>query len=198
MYSIGIETFFKLFREIGIVNDGNMTAGNDVKVLISLINAFKCKRILEIGINKGYTAKDILKYSPYVTEYIGIDIPYENKSNVFHYQQIEVPNIPGEKALDDNRLRIILRDGGITNIDKFELGKFDFIFIDGDHSYEGVKRDTEFCDKYLLNDNGIITWHDFSGLDTVTPYIRDEYNNISDGRIWWVQGTCVAFRVGGL
>lgn len=44
------------------------------------------------------------------------------------------------------------------------IGKFDLIFIDGDHSYEGVKKDTENVFKVLKNDNSIIVWHDYSNL----------------------------------
>ncbi len=38
-------------------------------------------------------------------------------------------------------------------------GVIDFAFIDGDHSYEGVKRDFELYSN-LMSDNGIITIHD--------------------------------------
>ncbi len=38
--------------------------------------------------------------------------------------------------------------------------KFDLIFIDGDHRYEGVKKDTENAFKLLKNKDSIIVWHD--------------------------------------
>lgn len=37
--------------------------------------------------------------------------------------------------------------------------KFDFAFIDGDHSYEGVKRDFEMYSP-LVNEGGIVAFHD--------------------------------------
>ena len=37
--------------------------------------------------------------------------------------------------------------------------KIDFLFIDGDHSYEGVKKDFELYSS-IVNDNGIIVIHD--------------------------------------
>jgi hypothetical protein len=43
--------------------------------------------------------------------------------------------------------------------------KFDLIFIDGDHSYEGVKIDTQNAFKMLKGDDSIIVWHDYG----VTP-----------------------------
>ncbi len=40
--------------------------------------------------------------------------------------------------------------------------KIDFLFIDGDHSYEGVKKDFDLYSQ-ILNDNGIIVIHDTDG-----------------------------------
>ncbi len=39
--------------------------------------------------------------------------------------------------------------------------KFDVIFVDGDHSYEGVKSDTRNVLPLLKNENSIIIWHDY-------------------------------------
>jgi len=39
--------------------------------------------------------------------------------------------------------------------------KFDIIFIDGDHSYKAVKKDTENALKMLKDNNSIIIWHDY-------------------------------------
>lgn len=38
--------------------------------------------------------------------------------------------------------------------------KFDVIFIDGDHSYEGVKSDTKKAFNLLRDDKSVIVWHD--------------------------------------
>jgi predicted O-methyltransferase YrrM len=40
--------------------------------------------------------------------------------------------------------------------------KFDLIFIDGDHSYEGILNDTEKAFSLLKNENSVIVWHDYS------------------------------------
>lgn len=49
-----------------------------------------------------------------------------------------------------------------TKFDFSTLGKFDVIFIDGDHRYEAVKSDTENALKLLKNENSIILWHDYT------------------------------------
>ena len=47
------------------------------------------------------------------------------------------------------------------------FGKYDMVFIDGDHHYESVKKDTETAFKLLKNDHSIIVWHDYA-LDPET------------------------------
>jgi len=39
--------------------------------------------------------------------------------------------------------------------------KFDLIFIDGDHSYKAVKKDTQNAFNLLKDDNSVIVWHDY-------------------------------------
>ncbi|MFN4882494.1 MAG: class I SAM-dependent methyltransferase [Bacteroidota bacterium] len=39
--------------------------------------------------------------------------------------------------------------------------KFDVIFVDGDHSYEGVKNDTEKVYPLLKDEHSVIIWHDY-------------------------------------
>lgn len=46
--------------------------------------------------------------------------------------------------------------------------KFDVIFIDGDHTFNGVKSDTQNCFNLLKDDNSVIVWHD-------SGYFYDDY-----------------------
>ena len=52
--------------------------------------------------------------------------------------------------------------------------KFDMIFIDGDHSYDAVKKDTENAFKILKDDNSIIVWHDYG-----RSYNLENWNTIA-------------------
>ena len=47
------------------------------------------------------------------------------------------------------------------------FGKYDMVFIDGDHHYESVRKDTETAFGLLKSDRSIIVWHDY-GLDPET------------------------------
>lgn len=41
------------------------------------------------------------------------------------------------------------------------LGTCDLVFIDGDHSYDGVRSDTENAFRLLRNERSVIVWHDY-------------------------------------
>ena len=53
--------------------------------------------------------------------------------------------------------------------------KVDFIFIDADHSYEGIKKDFEMY-SLLVRKGGIIAFHDIipSGYPTVYKFWNEE------------------------
>lgn len=47
----------------------------------------------------------------------------------------------------------------LHTIEKYRMNKLDFLFIDGDHTYEGVKRDFEMYSPFVKK-GGIIAFHD--------------------------------------
>jgi hypothetical protein len=55
------------------------------------------------------------------------------------------------------------------------FGKTDFLFIDGDHSYDGVKADWELF-KNIVNEDGYIAFHDVVG--NTTPGVVKFWNEI--------------------
>jgi hypothetical protein len=59
--------------------------------------------------------------------------------------------------------KILHLEGNTKTFDFAGLGKkYDLIFIDGDHSYEMVKHDTEQVFKHLVHDNSVVVWHDYA------------------------------------
>jgi predicted O-methyltransferase YrrM len=59
----------------------------------------------------------------------------------------------------EDRITQLLMDSRQFDPTPYEK-KMDFIFVDGDHSYEGVKNDTEKAFK-MLSPGGAILWHDY-------------------------------------
>jgi cephalosporin hydroxylase len=75
-------------------------------------------------------------------------------------------------------------------VDALNGNLIDFLFIDGDHTYEGVKQDYEMYSK-LVAEEGWIAFHDIN--DTERHRQRDVYV----GRLWnELNGEKIEFNVG--
>ena len=48
-----------------------------------------------------------------------------------------------------------------STFDFSSLGKFDMVFVDGDHGYESVKQDTRSAFSVLRDERSVIVWHDY-------------------------------------
>ena len=74
-------------------------------------------------------------------------------------------------------------------------GKIDFIFIDGDHSYEACRADIAAWTPYVKR-GGVIAFHDFgSRADGVTRAIFEAIKAGTFAEIVGVAGTIIAFRM---
>lgn len=75
---------------------------------------------------------------------------------------------------------IMLREESINAASNFKEEDFDFIFVDGDHSYEATLAD---CETYypFLKKGGIFCGHDYSVLESVHRAVDDfrEKNKIT-------------------
>jgi predicted O-methyltransferase YrrM len=68
----------------------------------------------------------------------------------------------------------------------------DFVFVDGDHSYEYVKNDTEKAFELLAPD-GAIAWHDFAGKsEGVVRYLREL---ALDKPLMRIRNTCLVLYI---
>lgn len=88
------------------------------------------------------------------------------------------------KSWSNENKNILLHKGKSYEIlDKFENDYFDIIYIDGDHSYEGVKKDLNVSWKKIKN-MGYITGHDYTPIfqgviDAVNEFCNIYNQNIS-------------------
>jgi predicted O-methyltransferase YrrM len=81
----------------------------------------------------------------------------EMRKRGMHRSTIESHRLFSEKL--DN---VIQLSGDSRSFDYQGLHqKFDLIFIDGDHHYDFLKRDTEMVFRYLVHENSIVVWHDY-------------------------------------
>jgi len=118
---------------------------------------------VEIGLWEGTNAKRLLDEFPNLT-LIGID-PFEeyldwcgkvNNSNISEKEQVFQNKL--EPYIKSGRFRLIKKRSDEA-LEYLENSKYDFVYIDGDHSYKWVKHDIE---KYWekIKEGGILCGHD--------------------------------------
>jgi len=118
----------------------------EYKGLLDLLNDRSRKRYaLEIGSNYGGTTAGFCRLFDKV---ITIDIRYNPNFDVLKQKFPNYQYIIADSTSNDTVA--LLKSMGI---------KFDFIFIDGDHSYEGVKNDYDKFRQFLAHD-GYMGFHD--------------------------------------
>jgi hypothetical protein len=79
------------------------------------------------------------------------------------------------------------------------LGTFDLVFIDGDHTYEGVRNDTEKVFANCIKQDTIVFWHDYADKAgvrwPVLGAIMDGLPEIYRDRIFYIENTLSAIYV---
>jgi len=144
-----------------------MQIPEEIFELLEIIKEKKPKTVLEIGTARG---GNLFLFSRIITgdsKIISIDLPGGlfgggySKLRMLMYKFF---------AKDNQSLRLVRKDShqeGTLEDLKNILGneKIDFLFIDGDHSYNGVKKDFEMYSP-LVSKDGIIGFHDIvEGLE---------------------------------
>jgi len=158
-----------------------MTHLKDYLALAAVIVHARPKRIFEIGTYKGLTSNFFLELNPdcevtsiaFVRSFIN---SFWRKYNNTDLGRKDV----GAFVTDYNKNRFVQLYGDSHKLNAMDLknrfGKFDMIFIDGDHTREGVKEDTLLAKK-IIGDNGIICWHDVNPKEKylgVKMYLEEE------------------------
>ena len=152
-----------------------------------LLKNYKNKYLIgaEIGVEYGLNAKTMLRFLPIEKLYL-IDpyVNHENNSGDKQYKE-------ARKYLSkyENRIKFIRKTSEKSANEIPD--DLDFVYIDGSHNYEDVKRDIELY--YIkVKNGGIIGGHDFwADKIGVCKAVLDfaEKNNLKlNGRLtdWWI------------
>jgi predicted O-methyltransferase YrrM len=124
----------------------------EIEGLIDVVRKIKPTTVVEIGTHKGGNSMLFAFSLPTARHLVGIDLCVQNAGKIRFFASPErrYSVIHGNSQIPETRRRLerILAGAPI-----------DFLFIDGDHSYEGVRRDYELYSP-LVRDGGIIAFHD--------------------------------------
>lgn len=140
----------------------------------SFLQIFKDKSpkiVLEIGTANGGSLFSLCKLAPVDAVIISIDLPAGRFGG--GYPEWKTPIYELFKK-EDQKLFLLREDSHlvetVVKIKKILNDKqIDFMFIDGDHTYEGVKKDFEMYST-LVKSGGVIAFHDVTpgGLEEFT------------------------------
>jgi len=137
--------------------------------------------ILEIGTASGGTLFMYTRIANTDATIVSVDLP----GGAFGggYPEKKIP-LYESFALPEQKLELIRADSHSNETFKtveniFDKQLVDFLFIDGDHTYEGVKSDFEMYGK-LVKKNGFIAFHDTIYAEGVSRFwaeIRTQHEN---------------------
>ncbi len=152
-------------------------AKEEIKDLVQTVATIKPKIVVEIGTNMGGSLFCFTKVSLPNALIISIDLPEGlggggyplHRGDFYHSfasqeQKMFLYRLDSHKTLTLEKLKQTLNGE-----------KIDFLFLDGDHAYEGIKQDFEWYTP-LVRSGGIIAFHD------IKPTLPNNW--IQVGRFW--------------
>ena len=151
----------------------------EIRALLSILKQARPKSILEIGTASGGTLFLLTRVAAADARLVSIDLPGGPGGG--GYPAWKIPLFE-EFPLPDQRLELI-RDDSHDPAVRARVAELageqglDFLLIDGDHSYEGVKSDFEMYGP-LVKSPGLIAFHD---IDYV-PEVRRFWDEVKIGR----------------
>jgi|GEM_PF-2985191 len=165
----------------------------DRAVILALCRAFRPQVVVEIGVQRGCTARMLLDNGPWIQAYIGIDVP-PGTITPLPGQLTEVPAVAGDLAAADPRFRAIVRPHGTADLTPADLPIADMVFIDDDHSEAGVTRSTALA-RAILRPGGICVWHDYVNSTVEVAQVIDNLNYLEGDHICLVDGSWMCFEI---
>lgn len=137
----------------------------DVVMLLKLALCARPKRLMEVGSFRGYSALFLAQHTADDARIVTVDSYPDH----------------GEAYRDTSFAAKIVRRVGESSAELYAAdprGSYDLIFVDADHTYEGVRRDTELV-LPLVSPDGYLVWHDyanwgyFDGKNGVPEYLGE-------------------------
>jgi predicted O-methyltransferase YrrM len=143
---------------------GRMMDARDYEALAALAVHARPRRIFEIGTYLGVNSDFLLTLAPHAEL---VSIAYVNKRWTPFRRRYNNSELPphriGCEVQPERRERFTQLHGDSHRLDAGTLvrryGRFDLVFIDGDHSRTGVAQDTALA-RAILAESGAIAWHD--------------------------------------
>lgn len=134
---------------------------SEIIQLLDLVRENNCRCVMEIGTYRGGTLFLFSRMADSKATVISVDYPMTFMGHI--YRILQGPIL--RRFASSGQSIYLLRNNShnpqtVDCVRKILNGrKLDFLFIDGDHSYEGVKQDFEMY-KALVREGGFLAFHD--------------------------------------
>lgn len=156
----------------------------EIAALLEFLQLRRARRIMEIGTARGGTCFLLSRVAAEDAQIITLDLPdglFGDDSYPWRTQLV--------RSIGCGRQKIHALQADSQQAQTFEQVKkllgdepLDFLFIDGDHRYEGVKNDAELY-MPLVRDGGVIAWHDIvPGEPQYVGGVPDFWREMKAGR----------------
>lgn len=141
---------------------------SEFSAFLTLVQKYKVKSYLEIGTARGDTFHEVVSHMPEGSKAVAVDMPESNWGLGGSKTHLSMARKDlREKGYSVN---IVWGDSRYPNVieETKRHGRFDLVFIDGDHTYDGVKSDFENYGSM----GKIIAFHDIA--DRMRPNRKGE------------------------
>jgi predicted O-methyltransferase YrrM len=156
-----------------------MQLRDEIEALATLLRKEQPQSAIEIGTAKGGSFYIWSRYLDSVNELVSLDLPGGQFGGGYDEQKIGIfrefaPSKKMDFVRDDSH-----QPDTYEEVSDLVNGDVDFLFIDGDHTYEGVKQDFEMYSE-LVSEGGIIALHDIVTHPDDAGIVEKRRQNVED------------------
>lgn len=164
-----------------------MQLRDEIRSLTNLVEKEQPQSVLEIGTAKGGSFYIWSRHLDSVNRLISLDLPGGRFGGGYDEQKTEIfKGFSPSKNMDFVRADSHQSSTYDEVSDRVD-GGIDFLFIDGDHTYDGVKQDFEMYSE-LVSEGGIIALHDIvthPNNEDVVKRRRQSVEDIEERHLLW-------------
>jgi predicted O-methyltransferase YrrM len=182
-----------LEKSLNIIDSVNEISCHDhihiLYMLIDYLNDIYFKKninYLEIGTFKGASISLCIQNKVNVN-YVGIDL-FEHCEGGHKYSIENVKTNINKYNIHNHKINLITGNSTHENTYNQINELYDIIFIDGDHSYNGVIKDFNIYSKFI-NKKGFIVFDDYVSIENVKKAVNNIIKNL-DKSEWIIHGNC--------